>query len=119
MRGPDDRSRATKPANPVRPPWTRSNHLCSPRGRCPSATVTSWRSSDTSAMSDSPMRRLTSTWCTIVHATWQDQEPGLTILFVVSIPRTVRGRARVVAARLADEYPGSATDLCALEHEGP
>jgi endonuclease III len=65
------------------------------------------------------MRRLTSTWCTIVHATWQDQEPGLTILFVVSSPRTVRGRARVVAARLADEYPGSATDLCALEHEGP
>jgi endonuclease-3 len=34
-------------------------------------------------------------------------------------PRTVKGRARLVAARLADEYPGSATELCALRHEGP
>jgi endonuclease III len=25
----------------------------------------------------------------------------------------------VVAARLAEEYPGSATDLCALQHQGP
>ena len=38
---------------------------------------------------------------------------------IVSRPRTVAGRARVVAARLAEEYPGSAADLCALRHDGP
>jgi endonuclease-3 len=38
---------------------------------------------------------------------------------VVSKPRTVGGRARVVAARLAGEYPGSANDLCALRHKNP
>jgi endonuclease III len=32
-------------------------------------------------------------------------------------PRSPKGRARVVAARLADEYPGTATDLCALRHD--
>ncbi|MBN2623986.1 MAG: endonuclease III [Acidimicrobiales bacterium] len=31
-------------------------------------------------------------------------------------PRSPKGRARVVAARLADEYPGTATELCALHH---
>jgi endonuclease-3 len=34
-------------------------------------------------------------------------------------PRTISGRAREVAARLAVEYPGSATALCALKHDGP
>ncbi len=33
------------------------------------------------------------------------------------VPRTVKGRAKVVEARLASEYPGSAQDLCALRHE--
>jgi len=37
----------------------------------------------------------------------------------VSRPRSPRGRARTTAARLADEYPGSATELCALRHDGP
>lgn len=32
-------------------------------------------------------------------------------------PRTPKGRARETAARLAAEYPGSATELCALRHE--
>jgi endonuclease III len=31
-------------------------------------------------------------------------------------PRSPKGRARVVADRLAHEYPGTATDLCALDH---
>jgi endonuclease-3 len=31
-------------------------------------------------------------------------------------PRTPKGRAREVVARLAEEYPGSATDLCELDH---
>ena len=31
-------------------------------------------------------------------------------------PRTPKGRARETAARLAGEYPGSATELCALRH---
>ncbi|HKA82314.1 MAG TPA: endonuclease III [Acidimicrobiales bacterium] len=31
-------------------------------------------------------------------------------------PRSPRGRARVVADRLAEEYPGTATELCALDH---
>jgi endonuclease III len=31
-------------------------------------------------------------------------------------PRSPRGRARVVADRLADEFPGTATELCALRH---
>jgi endonuclease-3 len=34
-------------------------------------------------------------------------------------PRTPAGRAREAAARLAEEYPGSAEELCALHHEGP
>jgi endonuclease-3 len=32
-------------------------------------------------------------------------------------PRSPKGRARVVAERLAAEYPGTATELCALHHE--
>jgi endonuclease-3 len=31
-------------------------------------------------------------------------------------PRSPKGRARVVADRLAGEYPGTATELCALRH---
>jgi endonuclease III len=34
-------------------------------------------------------------------------------------PRSPRGRARGVADRLAVEYPGSATELCALHHSNP
>ena len=34
-------------------------------------------------------------------------------------PRSPKGRARVVADRLAVEYPGSATELCALHHRNP
>ncbi len=33
-------------------------------------------------------------------------------------PRSLRGRAREVVARLADEYPGTAAELCALRHDG-
>jgi endonuclease-3 len=32
-------------------------------------------------------------------------------------PRTPKGRSRETAARLAVEYPGTATELCALRHE--
>jgi endonuclease-3 len=31
-------------------------------------------------------------------------------------PRSPKGRARVTVARLADEYPGTAAELCALHH---
>jgi endonuclease III len=31
-------------------------------------------------------------------------------------PRSPKGRARVVAARLAEEYPGTPAELCALHH---
>ena len=34
-------------------------------------------------------------------------------------PRTPKGRARETAARLATEYPGTAKELCALEHTNP
>jgi endonuclease-3 len=34
-------------------------------------------------------------------------------------PRSAKGRARVVAHRLDDEYPGSAKELCALNHSNP
>ena len=34
-------------------------------------------------------------------------------------PRSPRGRARVVADRLAEEYPGTAKELCALDHSNP
>ena len=34
-------------------------------------------------------------------------------------PRTFGGRARETNLRLAAEYPGSADDLCALDHTGP
>ncbi|HEX2849597.1 MAG TPA: endonuclease III [Acidimicrobiales bacterium] len=36
-----------------------------------------------------------------------------------SRPRTPKGRAREVARRLADEYPGTAKELCALRHDDP
>jgi len=34
-------------------------------------------------------------------------------------PRSPKGRARVVADRLTEEYPGTATELCALDHANP
>jgi endonuclease-3 len=34
-------------------------------------------------------------------------------------PRTAKGRARETVARLAEEYPGTARELCALVHDGP
>jgi endonuclease-3 len=34
-------------------------------------------------------------------------------------PRTPAGRARETNVRLAVEYPGSADELCALDHQGP
>jgi endonuclease-3 len=34
-------------------------------------------------------------------------------------PRSPKGRARVVSDRLAVEYPGTATELCALRHRNP
>ncbi len=34
-------------------------------------------------------------------------------------PRSIKGRAREVVARLAVLYPGSATELCALRHDNP
>jgi endonuclease III len=34
-------------------------------------------------------------------------------------PRSPKGRARVVADRLAVEYPGTAKELCALHHSNP
>lgn len=34
-------------------------------------------------------------------------------------PRSPAGRARETARRLAEEYPGSAVELCALAHDGP
>jgi endonuclease III len=37
----------------------------------------------------------------------------------MAIPRTPKGRARETAARLAVEYPGTATELCALRHDNP
>jgi endonuclease III len=37
----------------------------------------------------------------------------------VARPRTAKGRARLTAERLAGCYPGSATELCALDHTGP
>jgi endonuclease-3 len=38
---------------------------------------------------------------------------------IVRRPRSPKGRARIVADRLAVEYPGSAKDLCALDHSNP
>jgi len=35
----------------------------------------------------------------------------------VAKPRTPKGRARLVVERLAERYPGTATELCALEHK--
>ncbi len=34
-------------------------------------------------------------------------------------PRSAAGRARETALRLAEEYPGTAAELCALVHDGP
>ncbi len=37
----------------------------------------------------------------------------------MGIPRSTKGRARETIARLAQEYPGSARELCALTHTNP
>lgn len=37
----------------------------------------------------------------------------------MGLPRTPRGRAKVVVERLAEEYPGTAEELCALNHRNP
>ena len=34
-------------------------------------------------------------------------------------PRTPKGRARLTVERLAAQYPGTAKELCALDHDGP
>ncbi|MEP6626181.1 MAG: hypothetical protein ABJC79_17165 [Acidimicrobiia bacterium] len=34
-------------------------------------------------------------------------------------PRGAKARSAVVLTRLADEFPGSAADLCALRHDTP
>jgi endonuclease III len=37
----------------------------------------------------------------------------------VAKPRTAKGRARETHQRLSEEYPGTARELCALDHENP
>jgi endonuclease-3 len=37
----------------------------------------------------------------------------------VAKPRTAKGRARLTVERLAERYPGTAKELCALDHDGP
>jgi endonuclease III len=37
----------------------------------------------------------------------------------VAKPRTPKGRARLTVERLAERYPGTAKELCALNHENP
>jgi endonuclease-3 len=37
----------------------------------------------------------------------------------VAKPRTPKGRARLVVERLAERYPGTAEELCALDHKDP
>ena len=37
----------------------------------------------------------------------------------MAAPRSPRGRARLTAARLAEVYPGTAAQLCALDHADP
>jgi endonuclease III len=48
-----------------------------------------------------------------------DDRRGVGNLAGVAGPRTPGGRAKVVAVRLAEAYPGSAQELCALDHDGP
>jgi endonuclease-3 len=37
----------------------------------------------------------------------------------MAAPRSPKARAKIVVARLAQQYPGSAKELCALRHENP
>lgn len=37
----------------------------------------------------------------------------------MGMPRTPKGRARAIVPILAEQYPGTAKDLCALIHDGP
>jgi endonuclease-3 len=37
----------------------------------------------------------------------------------VAKPRTPKGRAKLVVQRLAERYPGTAEELCALDHDDP
>lgn len=45
--------------------------------------------------------------------------PALPVVPAQRRPRTPAGRARRTHERLAPEYPGTARDLCALEHRNP
>ena len=38
---------------------------------------------------------------------------------LVAKPRTAKGRARLTVERLAERYPGTAKELCALDHKDP
>ncbi len=38
---------------------------------------------------------------------------------LVAKPRTAKGRARLTVERLAERYPGTAKELCALDHKNP
>ncbi len=45
--------------------------------------------------------------------------PGAATLGRMGKPRSPKGRATVVATLLAEQFPGSAKDLCELDHESP
>src|SRR4051812_20255784 len=81
------------------------------------------RSAPTAAMSSASMCRLTSTWCTAglyrrASGALPRRPPRVQSPLMVR-PRTPKGRARETMVRLADEYPGTPVELCALHHENP
>jgi endonuclease III len=48
-----------------------------------------------------------------------DEQRSVTEAPRVRRPRSPKGRARMVGDRLAEEYPGTAKELCALQHSNP
>src|SRR4051812_23065196 len=84
-----------------------SSHRCSSIGGCPSACSATRSRCSTAARSWSSSERLISS-----------RRITRTVRGMAR-PRSPKGRAREVLARLADVYPGTPKELCELDHESP
>ena len=82
------------------------------------------------SMSASPIRRLTSTWCTVAPYRDRFVSPSgggsvdnlpkvATSSARRSSKRAIVERAQLISELLAETYPGTAKQLCALKHRGP
>src|SRR6266508_2637854 len=105
---------ASTPAESVSEGWSRSRHTASPSEGWPSIASASSCSRVTATSSGG------ATDCSSrVRITASRVLVGPRYVRPMARPRGARQRAGEVVRRLADEYPGTATELCALQHVDP